>query len=941
MNAFLENIAKQILEKYPTQTDKICIILPNRRAIRFLQDSIGKEIYQKKSIWLPEMYSLTDFVYKHSDYVAADNTSLLMELFKIHRAIKSSDKQEMEEFEDFIQWGNTVLHDFNEIDMHLIDAKDIFHYLSDTKAISLWSPDENKLTDFQKRYLSFYKSLFTYYEQLKLRLKEKNIAYQGMAYRDFAEKIIADTIQFPYEKIFFCGFNALTTSEKKIIKTLHRRTQAEILFDADSYYVDNKNHEAGLFLRELKEEFEIEELKWQSDAFSEEKTIKIIGVPQNIGQTKLAGQIIKDIKQKNPKETFDDTLIIMNDENLLEPMLHAIPKEIDTFNVSIGYSLYLSPIFQFVQQIFQAYLLDNNKKKTAFFHSYVTKILLHPYSAILSGDATKLQSVTNEITTKNLSIVYKSKLKEILETQQCGDLFDQIFNLNATPIEFLKSIYNVCDTILEKAENTLSKLETESIFHLQNSINQLENNLKEHQININLSALWKLFKDSSRNNKIPLVGEPLKGLQLMGMLETRNLSFKKIIMLSVNEGLLPAGKTNNSFIPLNIKREFELPDYYRKDAIYAYHFYRLLQNAEEIHLLYNTETDNLGAREKSRFIQQLEYELPIYNKNIKIEQYQLQIKPDLHEKEWILKAEKEISTTNKAIKTKITTIFENGISPSAINTYVSCPRKFYFQYILRIREMEEVEESMDQRNIGNIIHKTLENAYTPLEGKVLKTNDIKNLLKTYKDIAEEVFEKEHFGQEKIYGKTLLMKQLALTYIKNFLHNEIRTLESKNTALSIIKLEEDLSCNIENFKLKGKADRIDRKNGNIRIIDYKTGKYDEQNDLKLPKEMPENLEDIIGNYKYSKSIQIMLYLLMYAKMKNISDIQNMQAGMYFLQYSSKGLINLKLPSYMKENSLGKIEEIILMILRDMENSNFEKYEDVEYKCKYCPFAGICN
>jgi len=901
MNTFLDKIAKHILEKHPKQTDKICIILPNRRAIRFLQDSLGKEIYKKKSIWLPEMYSLTDFVYKHSDYVVADKTSLLMELFKIHRAIKSSDKQEMEEFEDFIQWGNTALHDFNEIDMHLVDAEEIFHYLSDVKAISLWSPEENKLSDFQKKYLAFYKSLYTYYEQLKLRLKEKNIAYQGMAYRDFAEKIIDDTIHFSYEKIFFCGFNALTTSEQKIIKTLLRRNQAEILFDADTYYVDNKIHEAGLFLRELKEEFQIEDIKWQNDAFLKEKTIKIIGVPQDIGQTKLAGQIIQDIKHKNPKESFDDTLIVMNDENILEPMLHAIPEEIDTFNVSIGYALSLSPIFQFVQQIFQAYLLDNNKQKTAFFHSYLTKILLHPYSAILCGNATKLQSITNEITTKNLSIVYKAKLKEILETQQCDILFEQIFNLNTNPITFLNKIYDLCDKILEKAEDSLSKLETESIFHLQNSINQLENNLKEHQININLSALWKLFKDSSQNNKIPLVGEPLKGLQLMGMLETRNLSFKRVIMLSVNEGLLPTGKTNNSFILLSIKKEFGLPDYHRKDAIYAYHFYRLLQNAEEIHLLYNTETDNLGAREKSRFIQQLEYEFPKYNRNIKIEQYQLQIKPDLHEKEWILKAEKEISTTNKTINSKLSEIFKDGISPSAINTYVNCPRKFYFQYILKIKEMEEVEESMDH--------------------------------------AEDVFEKEHFGKEKIYGKTLLMKQLALTYIKNFLHNEIKTLENKNTSLSIIKLEEKLECKIENFELKGKADRIDKKNGIIRIIDYKTGKYDEKNDLKLPKEMPENLEDIIGNYKYSKSIQIMLYLLMYAKMNTISNIQNLEAGMYFLQYSSKGLINLKIPDYMKENSLEKIEEIILMILKDMENSKFEKHED-ERKCKYCSFENIC-
>jgi CRISPR/Cas system-associated exonuclease Cas4 (RecB family) len=941
MKPFLDYIADYINEQHTEDSGEIAIVFPNRRAIRFLKNSIAKSI--KKQSWLPDMFSMDDFIYHFSDFEAADRNTQLIELFKIHRAKNPENTDSEAAFEDFLNWGAAVIQDFNEIDMYQIDAKAVFSYLSETKAIQLWSPDKNVLSDFQKDYLKFYQSLFSYYEHFKSRLEEKEMAYQGMAFRDFAEKITEGEIQLPYKKILFCGFNALTRSERNIIHELLKTKQAEIFFDADAYYVDNPKHEAGLFIRELKEEFNLQNLHRIEENFKKEKKIEIIGVPKQIGQAKLCGKILQDIKSKEKEIDINDTVVLMNDESLLEAILQSIPPEYEQLNVSLGYPLGLSPAFQFFQDLFQLYISaqeNKDSKQLVFYHKHLNKILLHPYLALATGDKKNIVAIRNEMLQKNTSMLPSQKLQKIMENHQASDLYERFFSFSDDTQDFLQAMDNLCFSLLEAnyEKNSISKLEQESILAFQSLLKQIYELIKTYALRLRLKTCWKLIKDNCNSESIALIGEPLQGLQIMGMLESRNLSFKRLIMLSVNEGILPLGKTQQSFIPMQIKRDFGLPDFHRKEAVYAFHFYRLLQSAEEVFLLYNTETDSLGAGEKSRYIQQLLYELPSYNPDINIRQGVLQLKPDVNENNWIAEALEEIHPKEEKIQEALARFFERGISPSALNTYISCPKKFYFRYILSLHEIEEIEESIDERNIGSIIHNVLEDLYQEHKSKTLSVKDVDAMLEKYKALTLLHFEKQAFGEDKNYGKTLLMREVVHNYIAQFLKKEKKRLETHN--IQIIGLEEVLECQIDKYHFKGKADRIDIFDGKHRIIDYKSGKYNPKTDLKMPKEKIKNISAIIGNYAMEKNIQMILYILMYSKTNPQLKIKEMEAGMHFLQQSSKDFVALDAGAYAEENSFKAYEDLILAILEEMETAPFTAMKE-KNKCSYCPYQNICH
>ncbi len=941
MKSFLDYIAAYINQHHKENSGEIAVVFPNRRAIRFLKNSIAKNIEQHA--WLPDMFSMDDFIFHYSDYIAADRNTQLIELFKIHRAKNPDDSDSEAAFEDFLNWGGAVIQDFNEIDMYQIDAKAVFSYLSETKAIQLWSPEDNELSDFQKNYLHFYQSLYSYYEHFKSRLQENNLAYQGMAFRDFAEKIKEEEIQLPYQKILFCGFNALTRSERIIIHTLLKAKKAEIFFDADAYYVDNPKHEAGLFIRELKEEFNLQKLHRIEENFKKEKKIEIIGVPKQIGQAKLCGKILQDIKSTEKETDINDTVVLMNDESLLEPILQSIPEAYEQLNLSLGYPLALSPAFQFFQDFFQLYISAQENKDSGrfvFYHKHLNKILRHPYLNLLTKNKNCIAAIQDFLLKYNISILAAEKLQEIMETHQAKELFDTLFSFSDKTTEFLNEVDDLCTNLLEAnyEENSISKLEVESILAFQSLLKQIQEIITNYAISLRLKTCWKLIKENSNSENIALIGEPLQGLQIMGMLESRNLSFKRVIMLSVNEGILPMGKSQQSFIPMQIKRDFGLPDFHRKEAVYAFHFYRLIQSAEEIYLLYNTESDSMGAGEKSRYIQQLRYEIPPYNPNIKIQESVLQLKPDMDENWWILEAIGNIHPRDKKIKAAVEAFFERGISPSALNTYISCPRKFYYRYILSIHETDEIEESIDERNIGSIIHNVLEDLYQDYKGKVLSIKDIEAMLDNYKAVTLKHFEKQAFGEDKNFGKSLLMREVAHNYIEQFLKSEKNRVKSHN--IQIIGLEESLSCKIGKYHFKGKADRVDLFDGKHRIIDYKSGKYNAKTDLKMPKEKISDIKTIIGDYAMEKNIQMILYILMYAKTNPKLKIEEIEAGMYFLQYRSKDFIALDAGAYAEENSLKAYEDLILSILERMENDEFTAIIE-KNKCSYCPYQSICH
>jgi ATP-dependent helicase/nuclease subunit B len=968
MEAFLEKSVKYLYKKYHTDIDKLCIVLPNRRAGLFFKKYLAKEI--SKNIWSPAIYSIEDFIYKFSGYQNIDRISLIFEFYNTHKEIE---KDKALSFDDFLSWAQVLLHDFNEIDQYLVEPEKIFKYLTETKALETWNLNRRPLTEFELNYLKFFNSLFDYYKNLRNRLISQKLVYQGLAYRIFAENIETFANSIESKKIIFIGFNALTTVEEKIIKYLKTEGKAEILIDTDSYYIENKQQEAGNFLRKYPDIFRENEIKWISNYLSEdEKKIEIIGVPQNIGQAKAAGQILQEnIGHIN----LEKTAIVLNDENLLIPVLNSIPNDINEFNVTMGLPAQHTPLFTLFDIIFNLQQNSsklsklNNKNKQHFFGKDIIKLLHHPFIKIISSDSNSgknpAEKIIFEISTSNKIFLTNEDIKKIFENHGIEDdsIIEILFSFwNDKPqiaLSFLSSlIAKIRDKlIVSETKNTGNEdhsskiIEIEFLFHFSKIIKRIKT-LQEKYGNIeHIKTLRIIFNQISKSSSIPFYGEPLKGLQIMGMLETRTIDFDTIIMLSVNDDIIPSGKSQNSFIPFDLKKEFKLPTYKDRNAIFAYHFYRLLQRARNIFLLYNTEPGNLGGGDKSRFLTQIAYEFPGVNKNIRITEKFLStpIKHFPTEKDIIIEKDNEIvnALINKASK---------GFSPSSLNAYRNCSLRFYFREIAGLSEVDEIEETIDAATLGTVVHDVLQNLFADHINVEIKEIDIKAMIANIEAVTNESFQKHFSGGNIHHGKNLLIVKVANIFIKRFLQQEKKFLENnkvENRQLVIKYLEKNLVSfvNIDEskenslpvkIKIKGVCDRIDLLGNTWRIIDYKTGQV-QQNEINI-----KDWEDFEISNKHNFSFQLLLYAYLFYE-NNIELFNNntysLESGIFSFRNISKGLLKVTLPekANLDKNSILDFKTLVLKpLLYDIFDTEIPFKKTIELKsCTYCPFVSICG
>ena len=851
-------------------------ILPSKRAGVFLKHHLSTLIEQP--IFTPEILSIEEFVEELSGLQTLPNTDLLFRLYETYKHLTPESEQET--FESFSNWAQILLQDFNEIDRYLIPQEHIFDYLNAIKEINHWSLETNQ-TELITNHLKFWKQLKTYYSAFTENLLQTKQGYQGLIYREAADKLESYIKNTPNKTHIFLGFNALNTSESQIIQGLLKNELAHIYWDIDKAFIDDNIHDAGWFTRQHRSQwdyFKTNPFNWVTSHYTEEKNIQAIGIPKLVGQAKYIGQILEELTQT--ETNLSKIAVVLGEEELLLPVLNSIPKDITKLNVTMGLPLHFVPLASFFEQLFITHKLNPKQ----FYFKDVISLLSHP--SIYALFETENNNVSSEIVAyiqkNNLVYLTVSDLKQIATSHL--DILDLLFSSwNNEPKMALKQCSDLIFKMKSNLDNDKQKhsLELEYLYRFNILFNQLtELNSNYNYLN-SIIALQTIYKELLSSETLDFKGEPLEGLQIMGMLESRVLDFDTVIISSVNEGILPSGKTNNSFIPFDVKIERELPTFKDKDAVYTYHFYRLLQRAKNVYILYNTEVDALKGGEKSRFITQLDIE-GIHNIEHKI------ISPDVPTVDQHLQ---EIIKTPSVIE-QLKVLSNKGYSPSSLTNYMRNPIDLYYDKILGVKEFDEVEENIAANTLGSVIHNSLEDFYKPLEGSVLTIEHLKAFKSQTKDMVTKHFEILYNKGGFSSGKNLIIFEIAQRYISNFLNQEIESVKNGNE-IKILSIEADEAIEIKiegldfPIRLKGKVDRVDSFNGITRVIDYKSGKV-EQNKVEVI-----NWEDLTTDYdKYSKSFQVLCYAYMMKQQNRIElpieagiiSFKNLNEG--FLKFGKK-------------------------------------------------------
>jgi len=872
MHSFIHDVLLD-LKKRNVNFSKLTFVLPSKRAGVFLKNELSSII--DKTIFSPEIIGIEEFVEDLSELKSISNTELLFELYSVYS--KLTKKELIEPFDSFSKWAQILIQDFNEIDRYLIPQEKIFNYLNAIKDVEHWSLQKEQ-TDIVKNYLFLWKNLHLYYNEFSYNLKQRKIGYQGLIYREAVENIQSYIQNNESKQHIFLGFNALNTAEEIIIQELLQNESASIYWDIDTYFIDNKIHDAGLFSRQHKANwnyFNHNPFNWITNNYSSNKNIEVIGIPKNVGQAKYIGSLLG--KLKTEKSQLNNIAIVLGDETLLNPVINSLPENIDALNITMGFPLRNIPLASLFENLFQ---LHKNRTKEAIYNKEILSILSHQFirPLFIHDKVDYANAIIEDIQTNNLIYVSTDRLKTTApkQSEEIDLLFGNWEDNPTISIEnCLQLILKIKEHLTEnKKENLLS---LEYLYRFNEVFNQLKSLIDKYNCVSNIKTLFGLFKELLSNNSLDFKGEPLQGLQLMGMLESRVLDFETVIISSVNEGILPSGKSNNSFIPFDVKIENNLPTYKEKDAVYTYHFFRLLQRAKNVFILYNTEPDAFSGGEKSRFITQLEIE-GIHNLKHTLVSPNVPVPTDVP----------NTITKSDLVMKRIKEVAEKGFSPSSLTSYIRNPLDFYYQKILRVKQYEDVEETVASNTLGTVVHNTLEDFYKPLIGQFLTIEILKGLKSKIEKTVTHHFNDIYKEGDLKSGKNLIIFEIAKRYVLNFINLEIKDVKEGNQ-IKILEIESDnnkvkLDIPELNFPvyLTGKVDRIDGYNGITRIIDYKTGKV-EQGKVTIV-----DWEELNTDYdKYSKPYQILAYAYMMNAKKPFTN--PVEAGIISFKNLSNGFL----------------------------------------------------
>ncbi|MCK9411260.1 MAG: PD-(D/E)XK nuclease family protein [Prolixibacteraceae bacterium] len=948
---FLKQIAKSLYDVHGQHVSDLTIVFPNRRAALFFTEYLNRIVTEPT--FSPEIVTIQELFANLTPLRVEDPLQLIFRLFKIYRELSGS----KESFDEFFSWGEMLLHDFDQVDKYLVDAELLFTNITDLKEIDEhfndWN-DERKeeISHFwksltngkqkadQKEFARLWQVLYPIYRKLKDDLDAGKIAYEGMLFRDVVEG--SDLLLSGYlsdRKFVVAGFNALNGCEKKLFQTLQKGGNVEFYWDYDQYYLTDLYQEAGLFMKENLELFPQTDLPYETNCFRKKKKLKIIHTPSQIGQAQVAANEVELLVND-----FDDSAIVLCDEELLLPVLSALPKELESVNVTMGLPLSQTPLFSLVSLLITLQKKAKMDGNTLVFH-YKSIIDLLNNQLIQSIYPIESKLIIDNIIRRNLLYVTDTELGT-------NELFAKIFaikeSVSALPDYFLAILYDLF-LFWEKSglENGTTNYQ-EYIYQVYLSINKLNNSLfiagsavMGREDFLLHDTFFKILQQYLGTLSITFDGEPLAGLQIMGILETRSLDFKNIILLSVNEGIMPRANVSGSFIPYHLRRGVGLPTIEEQDAMYAYYFYRLLQRAESVTFVYNSGSNGLKTGEKSRFLYQLLMESPFEIIESGVENT---IDP-------LPSFPISIEKTGKVIEV-INGFLESGkrMSPTALDQYIQCPLSYYFKYIVGFQEDDEVLEEVDARIFGKLFHSVMENIYRPYLNQVIHDSILDSLLNDLQTLERLILDAFflHFfktGSKIDISRITGRNRLVYEVIKKMVLQTL-SYDKKRVPFEIEGLEQNVSAMIPIFKgtksvrIGGVIDRIDSLSGDIEIIDYKTGTT--LHDFYSLSE----LFDKESKKRNKAAFQTLVYGTIWDKMHPESG------AVYPSIYALKKIFlqeNHRIS--IRENGIrevkyldvkGEFELLLISLLEEIFDPAIPFYQTkVEDHCLYCSFSTICG
>lgn len=928
---FLEKIAERFLKEYGNKIHKITFVFPTRRVGLYFMRHLQMKKKPDTTIWAPPIFSINDFITRLSNLTVSDQMDLIFELYTIYKKHVSNYPKE---FEDFYPWGKMIISDFNEIDKFLIDTEKLFKTLREFKSME----DKTKVekSDIYIKYTGFWEDLGILHREFNCLLRAKNKAYEGMVYREVAEKIKRGEISksLIWDKVIFCGFNALTKGEETIIHHLLDKEKAEIYWDMDRYFVEDKNQEAGYFFRKNMNIFKIYQPEWVDQQLSEPKNITIIGVQSKVSQAKVLGIKLKELQTSSTD--LENIAVVLPDETLLFPTLNSLPETVDRVNITIGFPLQQTPVFSLFNSIIEMQLrvteggsaIPYRGIPESFYYKDIQRVLNHPYIKPVSP--TEISNFIEQVKKENLVYINYEEIN--LQTESLKSIFKVLENSQQL-IGFFLDLLDFIRTFYTEKKTDLFSIDYEYIYHFYTLLRRLKDLLKSTDLVLDLHTFRPLFTDIVKGSRIPFTGEPLEGLQIMGMLETQALEFSNLFVISVNEGHLPPSKGQQSFIPFDVRNEIGLPTYKERDAIAAYHFYRLLKNSQNITLIYVTETKGMEKSEKSRFIDQLLIEYKERNKNARIAHQIIDFAFEALEVKEI-----SIQKSEKIIEM----LSQKSYSSSSLLNYLSCSLKFYFTYILKLYEDEEVYESPDYKLIGHIIHKTLQQLYEPYCGKAktIVIQEIGSIMERIEKTLTDIYLKELKRSDIHTGRN----RIVFEVIKEFLYHFFEK-EKKNIGFKILMVEQKIKNIVFQFslenkehtvRLEGTIDRLDFKDNVYRVIDYKTGKIDSLNF--------KSMEELSGPETVNRKEVFQLFFYRYLLKRAYKMGGDFQMGIYPFKkmYDELKFIRIDKSYIINELLVDDFEEMLRKIFQELFDLNipFVQTKD-EKNCQHCPYKNICS
>lgn len=927
MQPFLSQLATEISTQ---DASSICVVFPSRRAGLFFQDTCARLLSTAGPV--PTALSFEDFLSEITGAVMADALTLAFELYPDYARLFPD-----ETFDKYYSWVSTLLEGFEETTQALADPQKVFAQIKELREIDAtiesWDqPGESH--EFRERYLKLWSALPELYKQLVAKLNAQNLFTPALALTQAIARFEQGSLTLPWTRIWFAGFGTFTRAEEKLVRLLMKAGLAECRWDLDQWYVDQPMQEAGRFFRQLKERWKLKELPYtQSILASESKKIKVIGVAGLSGQAKVAGLTLAGMG----RETLGrETAVILPDEGLLFALLNSLPPSVKEVNVTMGFPLRGTPLYALTDAVLQAHeraaALPGGKWQ--FYHRDVTALLRHPYLRALRPEVCRALQDTLE--RENLVYLNSAEIAAVTEPLEGGALIARIFSEPAAPAEWMALFLELMNALRQWMEtrmeerNKRSDPELELLFHFRSLLHRVQDKLEQPVQGVDLKTFRRVFRELIRQATIPFTGEPLAGLQIMGVLESRSLDFENLIILSVNEGVMPAHSRKPSFIPYTVRKAFGLPVFEDRDGIFAWNFYRLIQRARNITLIYNTEPSVLGGGERSRYISQLEAELRDANPL-------LEWTEEIASFSSLSPAPAAISVvkTQEMIDGILNLGEERGISPSALNTYLACSLQFYFRYVKRLHERNEVEESAGGDTFGQVFHALMESLYAPLVGKTVQAPDLDEIKERVQDESESIFKEVARTRNVAHGKNHLLlgvlRELALKVIE---------LDQAHAPFQLEALEHELTLPVVTpggtLKLRGILDRVHRKGNTTLIIDYKTG---ETGSLRM--EEPSRAG---ADAKRKEAFQLATYALLQQSQPGASG--SVQSGILSLRNLSKGIqwleMGLQKETELSAASLRDFDDRVHELIHEMLSPEvlFSQTADTDV-CKFCGYKEICN